>query len=152
LAEVFAMVFCRECNKKVNDCEHFVPPLGIPRVPVFDPKIETLAYKASTKTLEIAYKTGQVWQLSGVPPDIYEALLQQTMSSFLKFVAHRYKAAPVRKIKIEPEPCPACSQPMTEQHRTTGGVLRVLWQCAPCNQYLWRTYRTESVRERKADR
>jgi hypothetical protein len=37
-------------------------------VPVFDPKIKTLAYSAKTQTLEITFKNGQVWQLFGVPP------------------------------------------------------------------------------------
>jgi len=58
------MVFCRECKKKV---EHFVQPLGIPGVPVFDPKIKTLAYKPDTRALEIAFKSCQIWQLFGVP-------------------------------------------------------------------------------------
>jgi hypothetical protein len=61
------MVFCRECKKKVEDCEHFVVPLGIPGIPVFDPKIKTLAYKRDAQTLEIAFKNGQVWQLFGLP-------------------------------------------------------------------------------------
>jgi hypothetical protein len=143
------MVFCRECKKKVEDCEHFVQPLGIPPAPVFDPKIKTLAYNRDTHTLEIAFKNGQVWQLFGVQQDIYEALLQQTLSSFLKFIAHRYKAAPVRTKATPTEPCPACKRPMTEQHRTTVGALRILWQCERCNQSLWRNYRTESVRERR---
>jgi hypothetical protein len=142
------MVFCRECKKKVEDCQHCVPPLDVPAVPVFDPKIKTLAYKPDTRILEIAFKNGQVWQLAGVQPDIYEALLQQTLSSFLKFVAHRYKASPVRT--IQPAPCPACKRPMVEQHRTTVGALRILWNCERCNQSFWRSYRTESVRERKA--
>jgi KTSC domain len=142
------MVFCRECKKKVDDCEHFVAPLGVPAIPVFDPKIKTLAYKQDSRILEITFKNGQVWQLFAVQPDMYEALLQQTLSSFLKFVAHRYKAAPVR---TENEFCPACKRPMTVQHRTSGSgpVLRILWHCAPCHQSLWKQYRKESVRERK---
>jgi len=143
------MVFCRECNRKVNDCPHFVPPLGIPAVPVFDPKIKTVAYKTDSRTLEIAFKNGQVWQLFGVPHDICEALLQQTLSSFLKFVAHRYQAAPVRTNDPQPQICPACNRAMTERHRTTSGTLRILWQCAPCNQSFWHSYGTESVRERR---
>jgi hypothetical protein len=141
------MVFCRECRKKVDDCEHFVAPLGVPAIPVFDPKIKTLAYKKDARILEITFKNGQTWQLAGVQPDIYDVLLQQTLSSFLKFVAHRYKASPVRT--TVPAPCPACHQPMTEQHRTTVGALRILWHCARCNQSLWKNYRVESVRERR---
>src|SRR5438552_16289066 len=125
------MVFCRECNKKVDDCEHFVPPLGVPAIPVFDPKIKTLAYKNDAQVLEIAFKNGQVWQLAGLQNDIYDALLLQTLSSFLKFVAHRYNASPVR---TENESCPACNRPMAVEYRTTGtgAVLRILLHCGPC--------------------
>jgi len=133
----------------VGDCEHFVEPLRVRSVSVFDPKIKSLAYKSQARTLEISFKNGQVWQLSGVPPDIYEAMLQQTLSSFLKFLAHRYKASPVRTGHPPPAECPACKRPMTEQHRTRVGALRILWHCQPCNQSLWRSYRTESVRERR---
>ena len=61
------MVFCRECKKKVEDCQHHVPPLDVPAIPVFDPKIKTLAYKPDARILEIAFKNGQVWQPAGVP-------------------------------------------------------------------------------------
>ena len=146
------MVFCRECKRKVEDCPHFVMPLGIPAIEVFDPKIKTIAYKRDTKVLEIEFKSGQVWQLFGVPAEIYEELLHQTLSSFLKFMAHRYKAAPVRTNRVVDPPaesCPACHRPMTEQHKTTGVTLRILWHCERCNQSFWRTYRTESVREQR---
>ena len=148
------MVFCRECKQHVEDCAHFVPPLDVRHVEVFDPKVKTLAYQAKTLVLEITFKNGQVWQLFGVKPDIYDELLHATLSSFLNFLAHRYKAAPVRVAKpkdekTEVQRCPACKRPMTEQHRTTGGILRVLWKCMPCNQSLWRTYATESVRQRR---
>jgi len=132
------MVFCRECNTKVDDCPHFVSPLYTRAVPVFDPKIKTLAYDKASRVLEIAFKNGQVWQLFGVPPVIYDELLHATLSSFLKFVAPRYKAAPVRSFKEEP--CPACSRPMVAQHKTSGGTRRILWHCDRCNQSLWRTY------------
>jgi hypothetical protein len=66
-------------------------------VPVFDPKVRTLAYQQDGHILEITFKNGQVWQLFGVKPDIYDELLHATLSSFLNFLAHRYKAAPVRK-------------------------------------------------------
>jgi KTSC domain-containing protein len=150
------MVFCRECRQQVEDCVHCVPPLNVRAVEVFDPKVKTLAYEANTLVLEITFKNGQVWQLFGVKPDIYDELLQATLSSFLNFLAHRYKAAPVRVAKpkdgeSEVQRCPACKRPMTEQHRTTGGILRVLWKCVPCNQSLWRTYANESVRQRRGD-
>lgn len=147
------MVFCRECKQKVEDCVHFVAPLNVPAVQVYDPKVQTLAYQRAGHILEITFKNGQVWQLFGVKPDIYDELLHATLSSFLNFLAHRYKAAPVRKASAKEtlagESCPACKRPMTEQHRTSGGILRILWKCVPCNQSLWRTYANESVRERR---
>jgi ribosomal protein L37AE/L43A len=151
------MVFCRECKQQVEDCSHFVPRLNAPSIEVFDPKVKTLAYQSSSQILEITFKNGQVWQLFGVRPDIYDELLHATMSSFLNFLAHRYKAAPVRKARPSREPtdtesCPACKRPMTIQHRTTGVTLRILWKCEPCNQSLWRSYPTQSVRERAGKR
>jgi KTSC domain-containing protein len=108
-----------------------VAPLKVRPVDVFDPKVKTLAYEASAQVLEITLKNGQVWQLFGVKPDIYNELLHATLSSFLNFLAHRYKAAPVRVAKskdetIEPNPCPACKRPMTVQHRTSGEIPRIL--------------------------
>src|SRR3989442_13788386 len=116
------MVYCRKCRQQVEDCAHFVPPLNIPPTEVFDPKVKTLAYKTDARILEIAFKNGQVWQLSGVPPDVVQELLHATLSSFLKFLAHRY-AAPVRKsnpmdLVRETESCPQCRTPMTQRHRT----------------------------------
>jgi ribosomal protein L37AE/L43A len=146
-------VYCRECKQQVEDCAHFVVPLNVQPVEVYDPKVKTLAYQAKSQTLEITFKNGQVWQLFGVKPEIYDELLHATLSSFLNFLAHRYKAAPVRKIPAAADSlkqeCPACKRPMTEQHRTTAGTLRILWKCAPCNQSLWKTYAKESVREKR---
>jgi hypothetical protein len=108
---LFAVVQYRDCDtkRKVEDCPH-VPPLNIPATPVFDPKVKTLAYKKDARLLEIGFKNGQVWQLSGVPPDIYDALLDATLSSFLKFIAYRYNPRPVRqpnRVSVpDSEPCP----------------------------------------------
>lgn len=148
-------MFCRECRKQVEDCAHFVSPLDVKPVEVFDPKVKTLAYKPDALTLEIAFKNGQVWQLFGVRPDIYDELLHATLSSFLKFLAHRYKAAPVRTSRADAvpvpasEPCPACKKPMEVRHQTTGNPVRVLWHCPRCNQSRWQRYGNESVRERE---
>lgn len=147
------MVFCRECKQHVEDCSHFVPPLDVPSTEVFDPKVKALAYDKPRLVLEITFKNGQVWQLFGVKPDIYDELLHATLSSFLNFLAHRYKASPVRKrapaALAKTETCPACKRPMTEQHRSSGGMLRILWKCEPCHQSYWKTYATQSVRERR---
>src|SRR5216117_2164122 len=63
------MVFCKQCQRKVEDCAHFVLPLPgqARRVRVFDEKVESLAYLEEKRILEIAFKTGQVWQLWEVP-------------------------------------------------------------------------------------
>ena len=153
------MVFCRDCNAKVEDCEHFVPPITGPAVEVFDPKIKSLAYKKDSRILEIRFKNGQAWQLFGVPADVYQELLGQTLSSFLKFIAHRYAPRPVRQSKSsapsvadsapKSEACPVCQRAMTVRHQTSGQPMRILWHCERCNQSLWRTYATESVRERR---
>src|SRR5437879_3557075 len=90
------MVFCKECQQKVEDCPHFVYPIKAPRVSVFDPKIETLGYDEQQRILEIVFKSGQVWQLFGVPPNIYAELRDTSISSFLKFIAQRHKSAPVK--------------------------------------------------------
>jgi len=61
------MVYCRECRKKVEDCEHFVYPIKARRISVFDARVETVAYQDEHRTLEVALKTGQVWQFFQVP-------------------------------------------------------------------------------------
>jgi RNase P subunit RPR2 len=138
--EVFAlMVFCKECRRKVEDCPHFVYPITAHRVSVFDPKIETLAYDEEQRTLEIAFKGGQVWQLLGVPRTIYQELRDSTISSFLKFIAQRYKAVPVktgvRAIKVpETEICSKCNSAMTLKQRVDShSFVRIFWHCVKCN-------------------
>jgi hypothetical protein len=83
------MVYCGECRKKVEDCEHFVYPLKVRRISIFDARVETIAYKAEERTLEVALKTGQVWQFFQVPREIFDALQDSTISSCLKFMAHK---------------------------------------------------------------
>src|SRR5947209_3027653 len=60
---VAPMVFCRQCKREVEDCRHCVYPIQARRVEVFDEKIETIAYAEDKRILEVAFKTGQVWQL-----------------------------------------------------------------------------------------
>ena len=147
------MVFCRECSRKVDDCEHFCCPARSSARSGVRPKVKTLAYSKHARILEIVFKNGQVWQLAGIAPAIYDELLHATLSSFLKFLAHRYKVSPVRKtaaVRVpESEPCPACKGAMTITHQTMGKPTRVLWHCERCNQSLWLTYSSESVRDRK---
>jgi hypothetical protein len=150
------MVFCRACQKKVEDCEHFVAPLMVRAVEVFDPKVKSLAYDEKRRILEIIYKNGLAWQLKDVSKETYEQLLHQTLSSFLKFIAHRYAANPVRKnvakeVVPSSEPCPDCKTPMSERHTTAKEApARVLWECPACKHTFWRSYGMDSVRERKS--
>src|SRR5262249_48478226 len=142
------MVFCRECKAEVEDCVHFVYPITARRVHVFDPKIETFAYDEKERILEIALKTGQVWQLADVPPNIYAELSDSTISSFLKFIARRYKASPVKQgaaavIVPDTEKCPRCQTSMTVSNRAENGVagfVRILWKCSKCEQTQMQTY------------
>ena len=60
------MVFCKECQQKVEECPHFVMPIKARRIEVFDEKVKSLAYEADQRILEIAFKSGQVWQLFAV--------------------------------------------------------------------------------------
>ena len=148
------MVFCRECQQRVEDCPHFVAPIVGKRIEVFDPKVKSLAYDPNQRILEIAFKSGQVWQLAGVPAAIYQELRDSTISSFLKFIAQRYKASPVRTTPSIPraEKCGNCSGDITERHRTgdrTSTFFRVLWHCAKCDRATWRSYGDEGVRQRR---
>jgi hypothetical protein len=110
----------------VEDCEHFVPALKVRLIEVFDPKVKAIGYDERRRILEIAFKNGQTWQLQDLPPDIYKELLHQTLSSFLKFIAHRYKANPVRTNSTREaipssEPCLDCKNPLGG-HPKTGHI------------------------------
>jgi uncharacterized protein with PIN domain len=152
------MVFCRQCQRKVEDCEHCVLPIKAKRVRVFDEKVATLAYEDEKRILEIAFKNGQVWQLFDVSDGIYKEIQNSTISSFLKFIGRRYVAAPVkhgiRAIAVpETEACPNCKTPMTQSNRTESSIdnfVRVFWLCPACKKSEWKTYGTGPVRERRA--
>jgi hypothetical protein len=151
------MVFCKECRRKVEDCPHFVFPISARRISVFDPKIETLAYEKQRGILEITFKSGQAWQLFDVPPAIYAELRDTTISSFLKFIAQRYKAAPVKTglyaIRVpESEKCSNCKAGMTVRHRIDNAfdrAIRILWECVPCRQTYWKDYGNSMARDKK---
>jgi uncharacterized protein with PIN domain len=152
------MVFCRQCQRKVEDCEHFVLPIPGKRVRVFDEKVETLAYAAESRILEISFRSGQVWQLAEVPDGIYKELQNSTISSFLKFIAQRYKASPVkqglRAIAVpDAQPCPVCKSTMKPANRTenaANGFVRVFWHCANCKKSEWQTYGNVPARDRRS--
>jgi uncharacterized protein with PIN domain len=158
ISEVRAVIFCRECQKRVEDCPHFVAPLNAQHVRVTDVKVKSLAYKTDDRILEIKFNSGQVWQLFGVPEGVYKELCDSTISSFLNFIARRYKAAPVRinaKIEIpESERCVQCGTEMTPRHQTSANSIdqyvRVLWECSQCDKAEWRMYGTPPDRERRS--
>jgi hypothetical protein len=125
----------------VEDCPHHVYPIQAKRISVFDAKVETLAYDEPKRTLEIAFKNGQTWQFFDVPPDVCNALRDSTISSFLKFIAHRYRSAPVKTgqaaVRVpESEKCAKCEKPMTVRHSNglgfravCAGVMGVRLRC-----------------------
>jgi hypothetical protein len=149
-AEVFApMVFCKQCKQKVEVCPHFVDSIAAEKVQVVDERIDWLAYREEDRILEIAYKNGQVWQLSPVPPAIYGEIRDTTLWSFVKFIAQRYKAAPVKTglqaIKVpESEKCRDCGADMTEMQRVPNAekiCMKVRWSCSSgCRRQIWREY------------
>jgi hypothetical protein len=153
------MVFCRACQKEVEDCAHCVFPIQARHIPVVDAKVESLAYDDKTRTLEIAFKVGQVRQVFEVPPDVYHALEDSTITSFLKFMAHRYKSAPVKTGKHAipvpaSEKCPKCEKPMTVRHRVGSDFekyVRVLWECS-CGGGEWRQYGLGPLTEKRGRR
>lgn len=122
-----------------GDCEHFVAPIEAKRIRVFNEKVQTLAYAAEQRILEIALRSGQVWQLAGVPAGIYAELQASTISSFLKFIAHRYQASPVRTGVVVPssKPCPRCRTAMVVSNRaenSVAGFVRIFWKCHNANR------------------
>jgi hypothetical protein len=91
-----------------------------------------------------------------MPEGIYKELTQSTISSFLRFMAHRYKAVPVKNgahaIRVpEHEPCATCKSEMTATHRAAGDqTMRIQWSCPSCKTATWRTYGTPPGRERRS--
>ena len=87
---------------------------------------------------------------------IYKELCDSTISSFLRFLAHRYKASPVKSglhaIQIpEQETCGTCHAGMSATHRTSGDqMIRVQWTCPSCKTATWHTYGTAPGRERRS--
>lgn len=83
-----------------------------------------------------------------VPLNVYHALEDSTITTFIKFMAHRYRSAPVRTgksaVKVpESEKCPKCAKAMTVPHKVGSDFekyMRVLWECAGCASMEWRHY------------
>ena len=88
---------------------------------------------------------------------IYGELRDTTLSSFLKFIAQRYKSAPVKTglkaIKVPgSEKCSKCETNMAAGHRIESQFdnnIRILWKCANCDHTEWRQYGDGLMRERK---
>ena len=151
------MVFCKECKQKVEECQHFVDPIQAPKLAVHDEKIEFLAYSEEQRVLEITYKTGQVWQLFSVPASIYSEIRDTSLWSFVKFIAQRYKAAPVKTglkaIKVPTsEKCLECKADMKVRHRIDNQFdvkVRIFWECQVCSRTVWKEYGNIVVRAQK---
>ena len=114
-----------------------------------------MAYSEESRILEVTYKSGQVWQLFGVPPYIYGELRETTLDSFVKFIAQRYKAAPVKTglkaIKVPDfEKYSKCNSNMKVRHRINNQfdiMIRILWECSSCSRTEWKHY--DSGRKRR---
>src|SRR5215510_1746688 len=91
-------------------------------------------------------------------PDVYSALQNSTISSFLKFMAQRYKSAPVKTGKNavrvpQSEKCTKCGKAMSQRHKVGSDFekyVRVLWDCADCDVKEWRKYGGGIERERRS--
>jgi hypothetical protein len=148
------MVFCKSCKQKVDDCPHFVEPIQAPRTIVYDEKVASLAYAERERILEISYRNGQTWQLSPVPPAMAQEIKDTTLWSFIKFIAQRYKANPVRTPKKTADvpasqECWKCKSTMTISHRINDPFepkARVLWQCTSCTHHEWKQYEGNTKR------
>jgi hypothetical protein len=152
------MVYCRHCQRKVEDCAHCVFPIKAPRIRVYDEKVDAVAYAADDRTLEIVFKSGQVWQLFNVPDGIYKELKDSTISSFLRFVARRYAAAPVKQgfhavVVPETEACLKCRAPMRITKKT-GSIFKnfatVFWECPSCKASQTKVYGGNEERGRRS--
>ena|SRR5262252_4389703 len=151
------MVFCKECKQKVEECPHFVDPIRAPKLAVHDEKIEFLAYCEEQRVLEITYKTGQVWQLFSVPASIYSEIRDTSLWSFVKFIAQRYRSAPVKTglkaIKVpDSEKCLECRADMKVRHRIDNQFdvkVRIFWECPGCARTIWKEYGNVVVRAQK---
>jgi ribosomal protein S27AE len=90
--------------------------------------------------------------------EIFDALQDSTISSFLKFMAHKYTYAPVKTgmravIVPDSEKCPKCGSPMLQKHRTGSDFdkyVRVLWSCQSCSATEWKQYGEGLGRERRS--
>lgn len=83
-----------------------------------------------------------IWQLSSTE------LRDTTLTSFVKFIAQRYKAAPLKTglkaIKVPDfEKCSKCDANMKVRHRVDNQFdirIRILWECVGCDHTEWKRY------------
>ena len=82
------------------------------------------------------------------------------MDSFVKFLAQRYKAAPVKTglkaIKVPDfEKCSKCNSNMKVRHRINNQsdlMIRILWECSTCDRAEWRQYKSGNQRVENSQR
>ena len=85
---------------------------------------------------------------------IYGELRDTTLTSFVKFIAQRYRVAPVKTglkaIKVPDfEKCSKCEARMKVRHRVNNQfdvMVRILWECFACTHTEWRKYETGKQR------
>jgi hypothetical protein len=99
----------------------------------------------------------QVIDPSGLPSTIYGELRNTSLTASVKFIAQRYKAAPVKTglkaIRVpDSENCPKCDANMKVRYRIENMFdikIRILWECAACDRCEWRQYENGKQRAEK---
>ena len=68
------------------------------RQPVRSSDLKSVGFDASTRTLEIEFQDGSIYQYDGVPPAIHAALMQASShgSYFHRSIKERYRYRRVR--------------------------------------------------------
>jgi hypothetical protein len=67
------------------------------RISVSSSNVDSVGYDAQTQTLEVAFKSGDIYQYSGVPTNVYEAIMSaSSVGSYLH--QHVYPHYPATKL------------------------------------------------------
>jgi hypothetical protein len=68
------------------------------RIPARSSNIQSIGYEAETRTLEVEFHTGGVYQYSGVPETVYQGLMRASSkgSYFHDHIKDRYPCMEVR--------------------------------------------------------
>lgn len=68
------------------------------RTPVHSSNIRSVGYEAESRTLEVEFQSGGIYQYSGVPENVYQGLMQAASKGvyFHNRVKHWYPSRKVR--------------------------------------------------------